>query len=880
MRVKKYLFLLFILLLGVQSAFAAETEKRIDNSLIESITLDESVLTLNVGQSHTFVVTFQPGLPNYERLSWVSTNNQVATVDDESNTVTAKTPGTAVLYAKVTDSGVSAICRVTISEEAGVPSALKDAGSDISAILGLTEAELTKIEDESLLSYLTFVRQFQTEIASLDTEPFRVLINYQPQAREEFTELAQTAFPEAVIFDYADSISVQADAAEIAAFLHANFEQIISIQANRMLFIQESDAASDNTDFWLVDRDKLQGRSIEEYMALHPMQEPLTAKAITLEGSTEELTSVSTAHNNGLFGVGNVVAVLDTGLNAAHPEFSGRVVRQACFSTQTEDDYPPICDPNGAASSLTSAYPYAKRTSNFNHGSHVTGIAAGKGGIAQQAGIAHVLVFSEIEGSNGSTAFVSDIIKGLEQVIKWYDEGTNIVAVNMSLGGGKYSGTCDNDEAAVTPLFSELVSRGILPVISSGNNSWNGYVTWPACISTSYVVGALWYTPDPKIASFSNHSELVSMLAPGTLIYSSFLEGYHLNAGTSMAAPMVTGAIGLTKNYFKDSDGVKMGEILKNMSTRSLARNNISKPLLDFSQSAAYLPDETPLVKGEPQAGDSYLFLRWQPVVDAEGYYVWGSTESFPEGTSVPDQTAKALQMFYDVKVPQIKIDGLTNGTKYYFTIRSYRHVGDTFVMGRGSLQLSGIPVASRSVSFFPLMFSGKGSASFSLPNTGFSTQHLSGLKAQPRNLAYGSTAYRIEIPVIDVSAALVTTPMDENGVYAVDWLGNDVGLLEGSQLPGEGVSVIAGHNHLNTLQSGPFLFLPDLAKGDSIFVSKGGDTPEVYRVYENLKIEPDDLKTLQNETRENALLLVTCEDEMISGGYASRRVVFAEKAN
>ena len=874
---KRILFLFIVVLLATQSAFAAGNEERIDNSQLESITLDENVLTLNVGQSHTFSVTFQPGVPNYDRLSWVSTNNQVVAVEAESNTAAAKAPGKAILYARAADSGIFAFCQVTVTGDTSTPSTTKDAGTDISAILKLTEAELTKIEDNGLLSYIAFVRQFQDEIILLDLSSFRVLINYSPEAREKIIELAHAAFPESTAYDYADSIAVQAEAEQIASFLHANFEQIISIQSDSMLFIQESDTVSDPADYWLVSRDGLQGLSIEEYMALHPMQEPLSSKAITLEGFTEELTSVSTAHNNGLYGLGNVVAILDTGLNAAHPEFSNRVVRQACFSSHAEEAYPAICDQNGATSSLTSAYPYAKRIKYFNHGSHVTGIAAGKGGIAQQAGIAHVLVFSEIEESNGSTAFISDIASGLEQVIKWYDEGTNIVSINLSMGGSKFSSTCDDYEATVQALFSELISRGILPVVSSGNNFWDGYITWPACISSAYAVGALWNVKNPEIGKFSNHSELVSLLAPGTLVYSSFLNGYSYDAGTSMAAPMVSGAIALTKNYFMDSDGLKMGKILKTMSTKSAARNGITKPVLDFSQSAAYLPNETPQSIGEPLSGVHSIFLRWQPVADAEGYYVWGSTEGFPEGVSVPKQTAASAQIFYDVKETQLNVSGLVNGTEYYFTIRSYRHVGDAVVLGRGSLQLTGTTVASRSITFFPLIFSGKGGGSFSLPNTGFATQHFSKLKTQPRNLTYGSTAYRLEIPIIDVSAKLVKTPMDEGGVYAVDWLGNDVGLLEGSQLPGEGVSVIVGHNHLNTMKSGPFLFLSELDENDSIFISKGGSKPLIYRVYENLKINPNDLETLQNETRENALVLVTCEDEMISGGYASRRVVFAE---
>ena len=49
----------------------------------------------------------------------------------------------------------------------------------------------------------------------------------------------------------------------------------------------------------------------------------------------------------------------------------------------------------------------------------------------------------------------------------------------------------------------------------------------------------------------------------------------------------------------------------------------------------------------------------------------------------------------------------------------------------------------------------------------------------------------------LDVSADVVQVPF-EGDEYQVQWLGDSAGLLQGSARPGEGVSVLTGHNHLS----------------------------------------------------------------------------------
>ncbi len=68
----------------------------------------------------------------------------------------------------------------------------------------------------------------------------------------------------------------------------------------------------------------------------------------------------------------------------------------------------------------------------------------------------------------------------------------------------------------------------------------------------------------------------------------------------------------------------------------------------------------------------------------------------------------------------------------------------------------------------------------------------------------------RIQIPVIGADAELTDVPETE-GTWNVEWLEDRAGLLSGTALPGEGLSIIAAHNALNAEKTGPFVLLRTL---------------------------------------------------------------------
>ena len=150
---------------------------------------------------------------------------------------------------------------------------------------------------------------------------------------------------------------------------------------------------------------------------------PYLADSIPLIGADDVFA-------DGFTGAGQVVAILDTGVDADHPFLAGKVVAEACFST-TASNSTSLC-PGGVSESTA---PGAGRNCpvaifGCDHGTHVAGVAAGSGrsfsGVARDAGVIAMQVFSRFDGSPCTSSglpspcvlsFTSDQIRALEQVL-------------------------------------------------------------------------------------------------------------------------------------------------------------------------------------------------------------------------------------------------------------------------------------------------------------------------------------------------------------------------------------------------------------------------------------------------------------------------------
>lgn len=208
-------------------------------------------------------------------------------------------------------------------------------------------------------------------------------------------------------------------------------------------------------------------------------------------------------------GAGVYAYIIDTGLQANHPDFGGRAanVYDALGGTGA--------DCNG-------------------HGTHVAGtIGSRTYGVAKGVFLRGVRVLD----CNGSGSY-SQVIAGVNWVASNH---TKPAVANMSLGGSFSS--------AVNSAVANLVTRGVFIAVAAGNSNANACNFSPASTSTAYTVAASDKT-DHK-ASFSNYGSCVDGYAPGVAIKSTWI-GSSTNtiSGTSMASPHVAGVGALYQSTF------------------------------------------------------------------------------------------------------------------------------------------------------------------------------------------------------------------------------------------------------------------------------------------------------------------------------------------
>lgn len=312
----------------------------------------------------------------------------------------------------------------------------------------------------------------------------------------------------------------------------------------------------------------------------------------------------------GFPGTGQVVAVLDTGVDKTHPMLAGKVVSEACYSSTVPGQATSLC-PGGASSSTAkgSGVNCSTSISGCEHGTHVASIAVGKSahiqgvaiaGVARGAKLIPIQVFSQFDNPADCApetapcirSFPSDQIRGLERVYALriraaqsdqapplHRRQFNIASANLSLGGGQSSSDCDSDLPAYKAIVDNLRAAKIATAIAAGNDGFDGSVSFPACISTVVTVGST--TKTDEVSSFSNHASLVELMAPGSFILAAVPGGdLETLSGTSMATPHVAGAWAILKQA---KPTASVSEVLEALACTGVpvSRAGITKPRID-----------------------------------------------------------------------------------------------------------------------------------------------------------------------------------------------------------------------------------------------------------------------------------------------------------
>ncbi len=267
---------------------------------------------------------------------------------------------------------------------------------------------------------------------------------------------------------------------------------------------------------------------------------------------TGPLVGAPEAEAMGFDGRGWSVAIIDTGVESAHTFMGGRVIDQACFSAGRS------C-PNGAAQQfgIGAGEPCSWAPDSCGHGTHVAGIAAGRGqttdGMAPEASIVSLQVFSRFTGSiceedsedPCALTYTSDTIAALDWLYQNRDR-LNLAVVNMSLGGESFTSeaACDAADAGRKAAVDALRAAGIATIAAAGNDGSADSLATPACLSSVISVGAT--TDEDEIASFSQSASFLDLLAPGRSVVSAYPPGDWASvSGTSQATPHVAGGFAL-----------------------------------------------------------------------------------------------------------------------------------------------------------------------------------------------------------------------------------------------------------------------------------------------------------------------------------------------
>jgi subtilisin family serine protease len=375
----------------------------------------------------------------------------------------------------------------------------------------------------------------------------------------------------------------------------------------------------------------------------------------------------ATATALGITGQGQAVAILDTGVDKNHPFLSGKVISEACYSTNdTQSGSRSVC-PGGieASTSSGSGVNCASNIAGCEHGTHVAGIAAGKNnnfhGVAPEAKVIAVQVFSRFPSDYCSPgedycalSWTSDQILGLERIYALRGS-YQIAAVNMSLGGGYWERQdhCDIDNEAEKLAIDNLRSAGIATVIASGNDGYWWGMGAPGCISSAISVGSSTSNAqglsDNLVSDFSNSVNFLDVLAPGETINSSVPgSGYQAWNGTSMAAPHVAGTFALLKQRYPGQNVASLEALLKNTGTLITdSRNGVTTPRINLAYALA-----TPTKATQLDISQIYLagFLR---APELGGFNYWKGLNKTPE--------TLATDIFNLPVVKQIYPDSMSN---------------------------------------------------------------------------------------------------------------------------------------------------------------------------------------------------------------------------
>lgn len=217
-----------------------------------------------------------------------------------------------------------------------------------------------------------------------------------------------------------------------------------------------------------------------------------------------------------------IVAVVDSGIDASHPEFQGQLIAGFDFTEK-------VPAPGGAVD-------------GYGHGTHVAGVIGAKAnngmgiaGIAPGCKLMPVRIFNNWGHSEGGLSTAA--------VIWAVDHGAKVI--NASWGSPMLG-------EAAKAAYEYAIAKDVVFVAAVGNSGKEDTEYYPGASPEAIGVSAV--NSDDRWASFSTFGEWVDLAAPGANVLSTYPlklgNGYKIMDGTSMAAPFVSAAAALVRSQY------------------------------------------------------------------------------------------------------------------------------------------------------------------------------------------------------------------------------------------------------------------------------------------------------------------------------------------
>ncbi len=244
-----------------------------------------------------------------------------------------------------------------------------------------------------------------------------------------------------------------------------------------------------------------------------------------------------------------VIAVIDTGVEYTHEDLISNIwnnTDESCDNATDKDNnnYNGDCRGYDFVDVSSDCSDDCSNEDNepldsHGHGTHVAGIASaisnnnlGIAGVCWNCSIMPVRAGYKDSSGNGFLT-LADVIQALH-----YSADNNATIILMSFGG--------THSASLEDAVNYSYNKSIL--VASAGNQGASTKRYPCSYDNVICVAA---TSNNQKASYSNYGEWVDLAAPGSSIFSTYLNNSYISqSGTSMSAPLVAGSIGLVKSLF------------------------------------------------------------------------------------------------------------------------------------------------------------------------------------------------------------------------------------------------------------------------------------------------------------------------------------------